>query len=264
MSILFSLKKFISHIFYPSGLIFLLLILIFFYVILDKRRGRRRALLLAVIIIYYFSSTPFLPYLLLKHLESKYKIPSIEKIKEAKAIVVLTAKVFTNPSLSLEERFSRESLVRLLKGIELKKEFPEKPLVIIGGNFLSEDKKGAYYFKKFAERFGCNAVAIDTPFDTITSAKVFKNWLKAHNSTNEEFLLLTSAYHLPRSMYLFKHFGLNPIPYPTNYDYKLCDTPFSFFKLLPDPYYLRLTDIAVHEYLGLLFYKIKFFLEKHF
>jgi len=243
--------------------VFLLLVLIFFYVILDKRRGRRRVLLFAVIIIYYLSSTPFLPYFLLKHLEARYKVPSKEKIESAKAIVVLTAKVFSNPSLSLEERFSRESLVRLLKGIELKKEFPQKPLVIVGGNYLSKDKKGANYFKEFAEKFGCNATAIDYPLDTITSAKAIKYWLQQHNATNETFLLVTSAYHLPRSLYIFKHFGLKPIPYPTNFDYKLCDTPFSFFDLLPDPYYLMLTDLAVHEYLGLTFYKIKFFLEKH-
>lgn len=66
------------------------------------------------------------------------------------------------------------------------------------------------------------------------------------------FILVTSAYHMPRAMALFKKEGLNPIPAPTD------------FKILSNNYYsvpkgknIKNTEIALHEYLGLLWATIK-------
>jgi len=264
MSMSFFLKKFLEKFFYPSGLVFLFLFLTLIYVVLDKRKGRRRLLLFLGLMVYYFCSIPLAPYFFLKHLETKYTIPDPQKIQSAKFIVVLTGRIFPYPGLSIEERFGRETLIRFLKGIELKKKYPDKKLIIIGGSLEDKNHKGASFLKEFAKKFGVTVTAIDTALDTIQSAKVFKRYLKSQNATNSTFLLLTSAYHLPRSVYLFKHFGLHPIPYPTNYDYKLCEPTLDPIKLVPDPYYLVLTNYAIHEYLGLTYYKIKFFLEKHF
>ncbi len=257
----FFLKKILLYLFYPTSLIFFFLFIVSIYVVLGKRRGRRRFLLFVAILVYYFSSTPFLPYLLLKHLESKYTIPSSEKIKETNYIVVLTARVYHQPDLSLEERFNRESYIRLIKAIELKKKYPDKKILIVGGNFKDKKHFGATYYKKLAEKLGIEVQAIDEPFDTITSARVLKKYIP---DPKQPILLLTSAYHLERSVLLFKKEGFKPIPYPTNYDYKICKPEFSIWDFFPDPTYLEMTTLAVHEYLGLTFYKIKFLFKKFF
>ncbi len=242
-------------------MIFLFFFLVSIYVIFEKRRGRRRLLLFLGILIYYFSSTPFFPYFLLKQLEKNYLPPSKEKISSIKNIVVLTGGIYGEKNLSLEERFNRETLVRFLKAIELKKEYPDKKIIILGGCYKSQTKKGASYLKELAEKFGFKVTAIDTPLDTITSARVLKEYfIKEYQTSNLPFLLLTSAYHLPRAVYLFKKEGLNPVPYPTNYDYKLCEPTFSIWEFFPNDLYIELTTIAIHEYLGLIFYKIKFLL----
>uniref|UniRef100_A0A7V4JP79 DUF218 domain-containing protein n=1 Tax=Thermodesulfobacterium geofontis TaxID=1295609 RepID=A0A7V4JP79_9BACT len=257
----FSLKKFFLFLFYPSSLIFIFFLLISVYVILDKRKGRRKFLLFLAIFLYYFSSTPFLPYFLLKQLEKNYSVPSKEEITKVKNMVVLTGRIYGEETLSPKERFSRETLVRLLKALELKRQYPDKKIILLGGSYEDKNNKGASYLKALAEEFGFEVEALDTPLDTITSAKILKEYLlKNEKNVNTPFLLLTSAYHLPRALYLFKKEGLNPIPYPTNYHYKLCKPSFSIWKFLPNDLYIDLTNRATHEYLAFGFYKIKYFI----
>ncbi|MCD6548989.1 MAG: YdcF family protein [Thermodesulfobacterium sp.] len=256
----FSLKKFFLFLLYPSSLIFIFFLLVSIYVILEKRKGRRRFLLFLAIFIYYLSSTPFLPYFLLKQLEENYSPPPEEKIAEVKKIVVLTGRIYGEETLSLEERFSRETLVRFLKALELKRQYPDKEIILLGGSYEDKNNRGATYLKIMAEKFGFKVKAIDTPLDTITSARVLKEYfLKESKKPDTPFLLLTSAYHLPRALYLFKKEGLTPIPYPANYSYKLCKPSLSIWKLLPHDLYIDLTNRATHEYLALAFYKLKYF-----
>jgi len=68
----------------------------------------------------------------------------------------------------------------------------------------------------------------------------------------EKFFLVTSASHMPRSMAIFKTEGLNPIPAPTAFQDK------NAFNSPPQGKYLNQTERAWHEYLGLLWAKIKY------
>ncbi len=70
---------------------------------------------------------------------------------------------------------------------------------------------------------------------------------------NKPFILITSAYHMPRALALFKKEKLNPIPAPT--DYKIKDS--NKFLSVPSGSNLRKTEIAWHEYLGLLWSKLR-------
>lgn len=253
----FFVKKFLVFLFRPSSLIFLFLILVSVYVVLGKRRGRRRFLLFAAITLYYLSTTPFFPYLLLKNLEKNYIPPDKEKLIKINKIIVLTGRIYGDKDLSLNERFSRETIVRFLKAVELKREDPQKEIIIVGGSYEEKDYKGASYLAELANSFGISVKAIDTPLDTKASVKAIKDYLlKTTGDTQTPFILITSAYHLPRSMMIFKQEGLNPIPYPSNYAYKLCKPNFSITDFIPSDVYLTLTNLAFHEYLGLVTYKL--------
>ena len=68
------------------------------------------------------------------------------------------------------------------------------------------------------------------------------------------FLLVTSAWHLPRSMIIFKLLDMRPIPAPA--DFKVKDKIFvgrfySFRSISLDEMW-----IVVHEYLGLAYLKL--------
>ena len=62
------------------------------------------------------------------------------------------------------------------------------------------------------------------------------------------FLLVTSAYHMPRSMILFQQEGLSPIAAPGDFNDRGEDSIWSFFQAR----HLQKTERAFHEYIGLL------------
>jgi uncharacterized SAM-binding protein YcdF (DUF218 family) len=73
---------------------------------------------------------------------------------------------------------------------------------------------------------------------------------------HDRFILVTSAYHMPRSMAAFKKVGLKPIPAPTYHlvKEKQMKDPKDFY-----PSYMGIykAEKAMHEYLGLLWLKMK-------
>lgn len=68
------------------------------------------------------------------------------------------------------------------------------------------------------------------------------------------FILVTSAYHMPRAIKFFQQEGLNPIPAPTDFNNPKEDGLFSIFHSKQ----LQKTERAWHEYLGLLWMNIKY------
>jgi uncharacterized SAM-binding protein YcdF (DUF218 family) len=71
---------------------------------------------------------------------------------------------------------------------------------------------------------------------------------------NREFILVTSAGHMPRSLLSFRQMGMNPAPAPTDYLAKM--GPFDG-NFLPNVNSLVRSDLAVHEYFGMLWYSLK-------
>jgi len=67
------------------------------------------------------------------------------------------------------------------------------------------------------------------------------------------FVLITSAYHMPRAMRLFEQAGLHPIPAPTNFYPPKPKDYLAIFQAKQ----LEKTEKAWHEYLGLLWLWLK-------
>jgi uncharacterized SAM-binding protein YcdF (DUF218 family) len=73
---------------------------------------------------------------------------------------------------------------------------------------------------------------------------------------DSRFVLVTSAYHMPRSMAMFRKAGMNPVPAPTGHlaRKKRRLTIGSFF---PDALSLERSEAALHEYLGIVWAKLR-------
>ena len=67
----------------------------------------------------------------------------------------------------------------------------------------------------------------------------------------ERWLLVTSAFHMPRSIACFSAVGWTVVPYPTD------------FRRGPNPWHLEMidnladVDLAAHEWLGLVYYRLR-------
>jgi uncharacterized SAM-binding protein YcdF (DUF218 family) len=87
-----------------------------------------------------------------------------------------------------------------------------------------------------------------TPKDTYQEALKIKEILK-----DKKFILVTSAYHMPRAMMLFQKAGLHPIPSATDFKEEPNNKIFNF----TNGYNLLNTQKALHEYIGILYEMIK-------
>jgi uncharacterized SAM-binding protein YcdF (DUF218 family) len=91
------------------------------------------------------------------------------------------------------------------------------------------------------------AIVVDSgAAHTVDSARRLKSIL-----TTSEVFLVTSAGHMPRALGVFRAQGVDAIPAPT--DFQLPRDP-SMASMKPTPFHLRVSDLAVHEYAGLLWY----------
>lgn len=97
-------------------------------------------------------------------------------------------------------------------------------------------------------------------------------WENAENSAPilqaggmESVLLVTSAMHMPRSVAIFRNLGINVTPAPTDFLVTQADwdyyTDLSFerqvFNLIPSADDLRLTSLAMREWIGLWVYRLR-------
>ena len=87
----------------------------------------------------------------------------------------------------------------------------------------------------------------DKPKDTKEEAIETKKLLG-----DKPFILVTSAYHMPRAMALFQKEGLNPIAAPANV--KIRENKYSS---IPSGSNIKGTQVALHEYIGMIWSKIK-------
>ena len=69
--------------------------------------------------------------------------------------------------------------------------------------------------------------------------------------TPQRWLLVTSALHMPRSVACFRAAGWDVTPYPTNF--RIGPDPLSFAL----PQNLEGVDLAAHEWVGLLYYRLR-------
>jgi uncharacterized SAM-binding protein YcdF (DUF218 family) len=71
----------------------------------------------------------------------------------------------------------------------------------------------------------------------------------------ERWLLVTSAYHMPRSMGIFRKAGFDVEAYPVDWRMSGRDGLFSFTNVGTDG--LGRTEVAVREWIGLLAYRLR-------
>lgn len=168
-------------------------------------------------------------------------------------VVVLGGGSSSDAGLPASLRLSEGSLSRLVEGIRIQRQLPGGRLLLSGGSVFGSTPD-AETMSTLAVELGVSPAALDLDSvspDTETQAEVVRARLGA-----EEFYLVTSASHMPRSLVLFRKAGTNPIPAPTHFltQRNRGTAPSSFF---PGSGGLRSAEAATYEYLGLLWAKVR-------
>jgi len=174
-------------------------------------------------------------------------------LQNVKWVVVLGGGQISDEELPANSQLGGTSLARLVEGVRIHRELPGSTLVFSGGAVFDPVPE-AETMAAAAHDLGVDVdrILMETDSrDTAEQAKMLRFIVK-----EERFVLVTSAHHMPRSVRLFEHVGLKPIPAPTDYISKQSRTisPFDFF---PRASALSTVEAALHEYLGLLWSTVK-------
>jgi uncharacterized SAM-binding protein YcdF (DUF218 family) len=163
-------------------------------------------------------------------------------------LVVLGSSYAPDARLPVTAALSSEGVVRIVEGVRLYRALGLQQLVVSGGSALSVDASARGY-AELARDLGVSPdsmIVLDQPNDTAQEAKAIRERLG-----DAPFVLVTSASHMPRAMRLMTANGLHAFPAPTAHRVKAGE----YSKLqqwVPDGASLNATEIALHEYLGLL------------
>ncbi len=232
------LLKILQSFLMPSTFV-LLLALIGLIFIKKKRKWSKILFFLGAFLYYFFSITPVSDFLLMP-LEEKHSFLAIEEMDRAQKIVLLLG--------------GRESNV--LRGSEVLRIWHltngKMNIIISGTDPLISTSKEATAVRNFFIYRGVN------PENIIIEGKsrnTRENVINVKKIVEEKpFFLVTSGYHMNRSLIEFERLGANPIPAPADFKRKRFPS-YTIFDFIPSAQNLRNSDIAFHEHIGIIYYR---------
>ncbi len=246
-SILFIAKKIISMLLMPLSVGLILILIALYFLYKNNLKMSKIFMISSLLWIAVMSYTPFSE-MLLSPLESQY--PALQEFpRDIGYVMVLGAGHTTNDKLPMTSQLGRSAMFRLAEGIRILRQLDDAKLIVSGYSGL-DPTPHALMQKKMAVLLGVREeqiIARYAPKDTKEEAVDVKSILN-----NRDFILVTSASHMPRAMAIFNEEGLYPYPAPTYHLAKHASDDFP----IPDAWGLMKSEYAMHEYVGKLWLEI--------
>jgi uncharacterized SAM-binding protein YcdF (DUF218 family) len=168
-------------------------------------------------------------------------------VPDVRYVVVLGSSYSPRAEVSPVAAQDCEGLIRIVEAVRVVKRMPGARLVLSGG--APEGRESATRgYAAVARDLGIDEtslIVLDKPLNTAAEARSV-----AATIGSQPFLLITSAWHMPRAMRLMDRAGAKAIPLPTGQQTGVsCQFHWSCF--LPNSVGLGKTERAIHEYIGL-------------
>ena len=237
----------------PGNLLLLCLVTGTFFLLRGRRRGEM-LIVLSAIGFLLLAVAPIGPAMLLA-LEERFPPPSVlpDRID---GILVLGGAVDPRISLSYGEAVFNSSVARVLTGVTLARQHPEAKLALVGG-------EGEFFPVGFAEARATSGFVLEEgiPATRIIleerSRSTHENAVFAKElirpAPHETWVLVTSAYHMPRAVASFRAVDWPVIPYPVDFRVDPRTGLRANFNLLEG---LGAATIAGKEWVGLVSYRL--------
>jgi uncharacterized SAM-binding protein YcdF (DUF218 family) len=144
---------------------------------------------------------------------------------------------------------------RIFAMLDLARRYPAARIVFTGGsgNLLDNSRPEAPVAGQLLQRFGISAdrVLLESASRTTDENAIFTRRLLLPKP-GERWLLVTSAFHMPRSIGAFRAAGFDVEAYPVDWRSRGWSDAATPFDSLSGG--LRLIDLAMHEWTGLVSY----------
>lgn len=246
---MFVLKKILTPFLLPSGVTISILLMSGVWLIYKKHRGIGLLNFTLGMSMWLLSISPVTD-LMFRGLESEVNIPAD---LNGDVIILLGGGAYDGAlDLSGVGAPGEDMLVRMVTAVRLQRKL-EIPVIISGGSVFNGKKAEAPIVGRFLADLGVPADKVileDRSRDTIENAKYSIEICRKNGFKRP--VLVTSAYHMKRSVMSFEKVGLKVIPVAAGFK-TWQNKKYGWEDYLPGD--LGEMSIAMHEYLGLLFYK---------
>lgn len=251
----FYLSKILGFFSLPSNFLITLGLLGAFLMATRFARFGKKLLVISVILITAVGLSP-LGNILMLPLEQRF--PPWDATHGAPdGVVVLGGSISPELSLARGEVSLNEAAERVTVVAALARRYPQARIVFSGGNgnlIIREGSEAEFALELF-QSFGIDAGRITSEGrsrNTIENA-VFSKRL-ANPKPGERWLLITSAYHMPRSIGVFRAAGFDVEAYPVDYRTRGLIDAIVPFRSVSEGF--GRTDTAAREWIGLIAYWI--------
>lgn len=252
--------KLIGQLLLPPGCIIVLAVV----GLLAGRRWWGRVLLVGSLAALWLLSTGAVKDALLaalEHAEPPLDAVAVEQLRESPghtAIVLLGGGTRENaPEYGGADDLPAIAMLRTLYAAELAQK-TGLPVYATGGRVLSmsDESEGAIMLRRLMQ-FGVSA---ESAFAEQASQNTWQNAVYMQRMLSDrgikQVVLVTSAWHMPRALWCFEQQRMKVIPAPMHY--LGLQRPMDARGLFPDAGALADSSLALHEYIGLAWYRLRY------
>ncbi len=217
-------------------------------------RAGRRIAIVAIALLLAIGVLP-LGVWLIAPLEDRFPPPPASMLPPY-GIIVLGGAIDDDLGRARHQVILVDGAARLTEAVALARRFPQARLVYTGGSnsLIATDSSEARDAGALLTALGVDPARItleDRSRNTDENARFTRDLV--HPEPSQTWLLVTSAWHMPRAMALFRKAGFNVVADPVDYrsrgdfgDWRLNGEASRGFALF---------DLAVHEWVGLAAYR---------
>ena len=258
----FYLSKILSPLLKPFNLIIFLLI--FFYILnLKYKKKIFRSVIFFLFLFFLIISLFPLGQIGIRHLEKDYLFQKqIEKIDN---IIVLAGPEIPGITKLTKKLNLGDGSERIIASVKLSLKFPNAKIYFLGGDgkLIKSQFDESDVAKIFYKDIGVNlskVVFVNNSRNTIENLREFTKF----KLSNENNVLITSAYHMKRSLMVAKYMKINVIPYAVDFNSSKIRNGTNKNKMKIVNFYqsydllknLNALDIYVKELLGILAFNL--------
>jgi uncharacterized SAM-binding protein YcdF (DUF218 family) len=250
---------FISKIFWrlasPNNSLLLILLVGVGLLYFGREKLGRRLVAIATTIIILFSLFP-IPSMLLIPLENRFPIP--EPLPEdINGVIVLGGAEIPKFTQVRGQVSLGDSAERLTTFVSLARRFSNAKFVYVGGQGAigAQEYKEAFTARLFFEQMGLDSDRIMFDSQSRNTLENAQNAFQlAHPKKGEKWVLITSAWHMPRSVGIFRKLGWEVIPYPV--DFKTTGKLALTLRFPPGLSSTSAVSKVIYEWIGLIYYRL--------
>jgi uncharacterized SAM-binding protein YcdF (DUF218 family) len=253
-TLFFWLSKLIWFVLSPLNLALILLVIVWLLILSDSKRFIKPLMSGIVITLLFIAILPVGSWLLYP-LEKRF-ITNPNLPESIEGIIILSGSIKTSHSALWQQPQFNEAADRELAFMKLAHAYPNAKLIYSGGNseLLQRGAKASDIAKQLFTELGLETTQI--LFER-QARNTYENSAFSFELAKPEFkqpwILITSAFHMPRSVGVFCKAGWPVLPYPVDHRTqpgKLMNISFNLSGRI------NTLELALHEWLGLLAYRL--------